>query len=60
VGEGSYTQKVLWTFSFETKDGVEPYGGVIRDSAGNLFGTTYGGGSNLNQSNSGVVFELTP
>ena len=26
-------------------DGGRPYGGVIRDSAGNLYGTTYSGGA---------------
>jgi uncharacterized repeat protein (TIGR03803 family) len=25
-------------------DGLEPYGGLIQDQAGNLYGTTYGGG----------------
>jgi uncharacterized repeat protein (TIGR03803 family) len=32
-----------------------PYGGLIIDSSGNLFGTTYG-----NQSGHGTVFELSP
>jgi hypothetical protein len=35
--------------------GYLPYGGVIPDTAGDLFGTTIGGG---NQSGQGVVFEL--
>jgi uncharacterized repeat protein (TIGR03803 family) len=37
-------------------DGANPYAGVIRDSAGNLYGTTYGGGV----SNAGVVFKVDP
>ena len=36
-------------------DGSLPYGGVIPDTAGNLFGTTISGG---NQSGQGVVYEL--
>ena len=35
-------------------DGIGPQGGLIQDSKGNLFGTTFAGGA----SNHGVVFEL--
>ncbi len=37
-------------------DGGDPFAGVILDSAGNLYGTTYGGG----KYNGGVVYELAP
>jgi uncharacterized repeat protein (TIGR03803 family) len=37
-------------------DGGYPRAGVIRDAAGNLYGTTCDGGAG----NSGVVFKLTP
>jgi uncharacterized repeat protein (TIGR03803 family) len=37
-------------------DGFEPVGGLIIDSAGNLYGTTEGGGT----CSCGVVFELSP
>jgi uncharacterized repeat protein (TIGR03803 family) len=37
-------------------DGAWPYGGLIKDSAGNLYGTTYQGGTD----NAGTVFKLTP
>jgi uncharacterized repeat protein (TIGR03803 family) len=37
-------------------DGSVPYGGLLRDPAGNLYGTTYYGGT----ANVGVVYELTP
>src|SRR5271168_4892131 len=37
-------------------DGLEPYGGLIFDGAGNLYGTTATGGA----SGGGVVFKLTP
>jgi uncharacterized repeat protein (TIGR03803 family) len=34
---------VLYNFS-KTGDGVDPEGGLIRDAAGNLYGTTFAGG----------------
>ena len=37
-------------------DGDYPYGGVIRDANGNLYGTTGGGGAGR----AGVVYKLTP
>jgi uncharacterized repeat protein (TIGR03803 family) len=37
-------------------DAASPYGGLLMDGAGNLFGTTYYGGA----SGLGTVFELTP
>jgi uncharacterized repeat protein (TIGR03803 family) len=40
--------------SFSSSTGSTPWGGVIMDSAGNLFGTTYSGGTN----NYGTVFEI--
>lgn len=36
-------------------DGGEPFAGVIFDTAGNLYGTTYGGGSGFG----GTVYQLT-
>jgi uncharacterized repeat protein (TIGR03803 family) len=52
---GKWTEKVLHTFG-EGKDGVNPVGGLIFDSTGNLYGTTENGGSTGN----GTVFEITP
>ncbi len=44
-------------YSFEAApQGREPYGGVILDSSGNLYGTTYLGGKQA----SGTVFKLSP
>jgi uncharacterized repeat protein (TIGR03803 family) len=40
--------------SFNGSDGLEPDGGLMTDSAGNLFGTTSLGGAN----NDGTVFEI--
>jgi uncharacterized repeat protein (TIGR03803 family) len=47
------TETVLHAFT-GGDDGALPYAGVIRDSAGNLYGTTYQGG----KTNCGVVFKV--
>jgi len=44
---------VLYSFP-GTTDGGQPYAGVISDSAGNLYGTTFYGG----EANSGVVYRM--
>jgi uncharacterized repeat protein (TIGR03803 family) len=49
----SYKEQVLYTFQ-GPRDGASPYGGVIRDSVGNLYGTTYAGGPH----NLGTVYKL--
>jgi hypothetical protein len=38
-------------------DGIFPYAGVVSDSAGDLFGTTYGGGT-YGPGEAGTVFEI--
>ncbi len=53
-GDGSWTESVLhW---FNGSDGAGPAGGLIFDTAGNLYGPTYYGGAQSD----GTVFELTP
>jgi uncharacterized repeat protein (TIGR03803 family) len=52
---GDWVENTLWNFG-DGLDGLEPYAGLIMDTSGNLYGTTYSGGT----SNSGTVFELTP
>jgi uncharacterized repeat protein (TIGR03803 family) len=47
---------VLHSFAGGPTDGGAPYAGLIRDSAGNRYGTTQSGGA----SNAGVVFRLSP
>jgi len=42
------------------EDGANPDGGLVRDSAGNLYGTTYYGGSTACLGGCGVVFRLDP
>jgi len=46
------TATVTTLGSFNGSDGAEPYAGLIADAAGNLFGTTSGGGA------WGTVFEI--
>src|SRR6516165_1947158 len=48
-------ESVLHSFTGGS-DGEYPYASVIRDAAGNLYGTTYGGGA----SGWGTVFEIDP
>jgi len=52
--DGSWTESVL--HSFNGRNGQYPYAGLIFDAAGNLYGTTYGGGASAD----GTVFELAP
>lgn len=55
---GTWTQSILYAFSFGTGDGYYPYGGVVLDGNGNLYGTTSSGGSS--PYGYGTVFELAP
>jgi uncharacterized repeat protein (TIGR03803 family) len=48
-------QTVLYSFTGGA-DGSQPGTGLIRDAAGNLYGTTSGGGT----AGAGVVYEMTP
>lgn len=52
---GGWTESVLHSFA-GVPDGGGPYSGVIFDKAGNLYGTTIGGGDQ----NYGTVYRLTP
>jgi uncharacterized repeat protein (TIGR03803 family) len=53
---GGWTESVLWYFYQEV--GTIPYGGLIFDSSGNLYGTTSSGGTLGNDA--GVVYQLSP
>ncbi len=50
-----WTEQTVYAFTFGS-DGGFPFGGLIMDSSGNLYGTTSSGGSG----GGGTVFELTP
>jgi uncharacterized repeat protein (TIGR03803 family) len=51
---GSWTEHDLHVFG-GAGDGGTPYGGLVADTAGNLFGTTLFGGAN----NAGTIYELS-
>jgi len=40
-GSGGWTETVL--HAFDGRDGAQPMGGLLRDAAGNFYGTTFGG-----------------
>jgi uncharacterized repeat protein (TIGR03803 family) len=54
-GSGGWTEQVLYSFQGGS-DGISPRSTLILDPAGNLYGTTYTGGTQMG----GTVFELTP
>jgi uncharacterized repeat protein (TIGR03803 family) len=52
-------EKVLYQFQGGS-DGAYPGGGITLDSAGNLYGATFGGGSNSCSRGCGTIFRITP
>ena len=52
----SGSERVLHSFSGGADDGVNPSSGLTMDSAGNLYGVTWGGGAYGN----GTVFKIQP
>ena len=54
-------ERIVYSFG-AVPDGNEPAGGLVRDSAGNLFGATISGGTGscTNGPGCGTVFEVTP
>lgn len=54
---GGWSETVLYEFQGGS-DGAFPEAGLVSDQAGNLYGTTAGGG--LSQACCGTVFELSP
>jgi uncharacterized repeat protein (TIGR03803 family) len=61
-GSGGWSESVLHSFTGAFGEGKYPwYAGVIFDSAGNLYGTTAGGGHNSQcDGGCGVVYKLSP
>lgn len=59
--DGKWREKVLHAF-ISPGDGAYPYGGVMFDASGNLYGTTNSGGDrgSCQGLGCGVVFKLTP
>jgi uncharacterized repeat protein (TIGR03803 family) len=56
---GGWTETTLYAFMDGT-DGANPNGGVVRDAAGNLYGTTANGGIGCPAVGCGTVFEVSP
>ena len=56
VAGGAWTKTVLYSFQGGANDGSTPFGTLIFDKLGNLYGTTQAGGPG----NAGTVFELSP
>ena len=52
-GNGTWSETILYNFG-AAGDGSEPWGGVILDGSGNLYGTTKQGGAG----GYGTVFEI--
>jgi uncharacterized repeat protein (TIGR03803 family) len=63
-GGGNWAETVLYSFCSQANcaDGMTPQAGLIFDAVGDLYGTTYQGGTFASHCNSGcgTVFELTP
>jgi uncharacterized repeat protein (TIGR03803 family) len=57
--DGIWTERVVYSFTGGA-DGGYPQAGLILDAAGNLYGTTYYGGSTACPVGCGVVFKLAP
>ncbi|MGA8326273.1 MAG: choice-of-anchor tandem repeat GloVer-containing protein [Candidatus Cybelea sp.] len=55
-----YQEKVIWSFGASQSDGRSPNDGLIEDSSGALYGTTYAGGDGACYNGCGTVFKLTP
>jgi uncharacterized repeat protein (TIGR03803 family) len=57
---GGWTGKNLYSFTGTGTDGSWPKTSLVRDSSGNLYGTTFvGGGTGCGSLGCGTVFELT-
>jgi uncharacterized repeat protein (TIGR03803 family) len=59
--DGNWTETTLYDFKGGT-DGSIPVGNLTFDGAGNIYGSTYSGGTGTckNRTTCGTVFELTP
>ena len=59
IAQAAPKEKILYRFQGGS-DGSEPMGTLVADGAGNLYGTTAGGGTGACQGGCGTVFELSP
>jgi uncharacterized repeat protein (TIGR03803 family) len=58
-GTGPWTKTTIYNFT-GLSSGSQPWGSLAIDKLGNLYGTTYYGGSNCGYSCNGVAFKLSP
>lgn len=62
IAASSQTETVLYSFASTPTDGFQPAGGLVVDSSGNLFGTTFSGSETLCDLGEvfgcGIVYEL--
>jgi len=59
---GTWTEKILHSFQGGSNDGGNPYGGLVFDKQGNLYGTTQQGGPYLcteRRISCGTIYQLT-
>ena len=56
---GAWTEKVLYSFRGGS-DGADPFGNLVFDRAGNLYGAASGGGDSACFDGCGTIFELSP
>jgi uncharacterized repeat protein (TIGR03803 family) len=54
-----WQESVIYSFQGGA-GGANPYGGLVLDQQGNLFGTTFAGGTHQCRGGCGVVFEIIP
>ena len=55
-GDGTWSEQILYSFGASYSDAEVPRAGLIFDSQGNLYGTTFDGG----EYRGGAIFELSP
>lgn len=56
----SWNESVVYSFLGGT-DGIQPAGNLVKDTSGDLYGVTVGGGStNCGSFGCGIIFKLTP
>jgi uncharacterized repeat protein (TIGR03803 family) len=57
---GAWTETVLHVFGTSLYDGSQPFGNLIMDALGNLYGTAETGGFSGTAEDNGVAFQLSP
>ncbi|MGD0190525.1 MAG: choice-of-anchor tandem repeat GloVer-containing protein [Rhizomicrobium sp.] len=61
-GAANAGEKTLYSFAGGSADGAEPWGTLVADASGNLYGTTHvgGTGTQCGTGGCGTVFEIAP